>query len=88
MSQGEVKVNLLKCSALKYSAPRLMGSLFCQHESDNNNRMIQLTDVFCVLYISGLAIYDCYKRLILLSGEHCINIWKHQAIKQRNKFYL
>jgi hypothetical protein len=26
-----------------------------QHKSDNNNRMIQLTDVFCVLFINKWA---------------------------------
>ncbi len=29
-----------------------------RHESDNNNRMIQLTDVFCVLFIYIWAIFD------------------------------
>jgi len=50
-----------------------------QHKSDNNNRMIQLTDVFCVLfrYITGSLLSDYNKRLIQLSmiqlsGGHCI----------------
>ncbi len=37
-----------------------------QHKSDNTNRMIQLTNVFCVLfrYITGLVVSDYNKRLI------------------------
>ncbi len=49
-----------------------------QLKIDNNNRMIQLTDVFCELfsYITGSLISDYYKRLIQLSviqlsGGHC-----------------
>jgi hypothetical protein len=34
----------------KYSVRRLLGSLWADKESDNNNRMIQLTKVFCVLF--------------------------------------
>jgi hypothetical protein len=61
-----------------------------QHKSDNNNRMIQLTDVFCALtigiYTIGLAIFDYKKWLILftvipLSGVYCITI-KINWIKQ------
>jgi hypothetical protein len=49
-----------------------------QHKSDNNNLMIQVTDVFCVLLrdIDGTVISDYNKRLILLdvnqlSGGQC-----------------
>jgi hypothetical protein len=55
----------------------LNGITLGQHESDNNNLMIQLTDVFCALFILiGPAKFDQNKRLILLfmnplSGGHC-----------------
>jgi hypothetical protein len=48
-----------------------------QHKSDNNNQMIQITDVFCVLLRYDWAtISDYNKRLTLfsviqLSGGHC-----------------
>ncbi len=66
-----------------------------QHKSDNNNQMIQLTDVFCVLtigiYTIGLAIFDYKKWLILfsvilLSGGRCITIkinWIMQLQERR-----
>ena len=43
-----------------------------QHKSDNNNRMIQLTEVFCVLvrYIMGPAVSDYNKQLITLTGDY------------------
>jgi len=51
-----------------------------QHKNDNNNQMIQLTDVFCVLfrYTTVSLLSDYNKRLIQLSviqlsGGHCIN---------------
>ena len=37
-----------------------------QNRIENNNRMIHLTDVFC-LCIMGLVIYDYNKRLIIIS---------------------
>ena len=51
-----------------------------QRKSDTNNRMIQLTDVFCVLFgYNGPVIFDYNERLIMssviqLSGGHCITI--------------
>jgi hypothetical protein len=39
-----------------------------QHKSDNNNRIIQLTDTFCeVLNYDGPEIFDYNKRLIQLA---------------------
>ena len=38
-----------------------------QHKSDNNNRMIQLTDVYCVLFS-----YETWAYQITISGGHCI----------------
>jgi len=51
--------------------PQLNRITLGSHENDNNNRMIQLTDEFFVLY------YNYIKRLILVSviqssGRHCI----------------
>ena len=63
----------------KVQCPPLNRITLGQHKSDNNNRMIQLTDVFCVLfrYIMGSPLSDYNKRLIQLSviqlsGGHCI----------------
>ncbi len=41
-----------------------------QHKSDNNNRMIQLTDVFCVLfrYITGSVVCDYNNRNKLIKA--------------------
>ncbi len=49
--------------------PPLYRITFSRHESDNNNPMIQLTDVFYVycLHVMESAILDYNKRLILLS---------------------
>jgi hypothetical protein len=69
-----------------YSVRRLIGSLLANKKSDNNNRMNQLTNVFCVLFTcNGAAIFDYNKRLILLSviqlsGGHCIHIIFETAI--------
>ncbi len=35
----------------RYSIRRINRITFGQHKSDNNNRLIQLTDVFCILFI-------------------------------------
>ncbi len=60
---------------LRYSVRRLIGSLWARNK---NNRMIQLTFVFCLVYIMGPAIFDYNKRLILLSvfqlsSKHCLS---------------
>ncbi len=47
----------------KYSVFRLIGSLWADTKSDNNNRMIQLTDVFCALFI-----YKGKQCLIIISS--------------------
>jgi len=64
-----------------------------QRKSDNNNRMIHLTDVFCVLLsnwgIMGPVFSDYNMQLILLSviqlsGGHCTC----DVIYRRSKIYL
>ncbi len=64
--------------ALLLQCPPLNRITLGQHKSDKNNRMIKLTDVFCVLfrYITGSLLSDCNKWLIQLtviqlSGGHC-----------------
>ncbi len=52
-----------------------------QHKSDNNNRMIQLTDAFC-----ALSIYKCASNIWLqLSGFWFYCPWSHVSwIERRN----
>ena len=45
---GSLKMLLM---VLQY--PPLNGFTLAQHKRDNNNRMIQLTDIFCVLFKSN-----------------------------------
>ncbi len=75
---GNFKISDLKC-------PPLNRIILGKHKSDNNNRMIQLTDVFCVLhrYITESVISDYNNRLIQLSviqlsGVHCIKKFEVQ----------
>ena len=60
--------------------PPLDRITFGQHESDNNNRMIQLADILCVLFRCNGTSSDYSEWLILsfviqLSDGHCINIF-------------
>ena len=42
------------------------------YNNNNNNRMIQLTNAFCVLFrYNGPVVSEYNKRLIILSGGHC-----------------
>jgi hypothetical protein len=41
--------------SLVVQCPPLNGITLGRHKSDNNNRMIQLTDVFCALFIYNWA---------------------------------
>jgi hypothetical protein len=52
---------------LQLQCPPLISFTLGRHKSDNNNQMIQLIDVFCVLYITGQAIFDYYEPLIQLT---------------------
>jgi len=69
-----------KIKFIQIQCPPLNRITLGQHKSDNNNRMIQLTDLVCVhLRYNGPAIYDYNTRLILLtviqlSGGHCIKL--------------
>ena len=57
-----------------YSFRRLIVS----HKNDNNNRMIQLTDAFCVLFRNKRNLISDYSKLLILlsanqlGGDHCI----------------
>jgi hypothetical protein len=51
---------------LKIQCPPSNRITFGQHKSDNNNRMIRLTDVFCVLFNRLIQL-----TVIPLSGGHC-----------------
>ena len=68
---------LTRKDKIQIQCPLLNRITLGRHKSDNNNRMIQLTDVFRALFIkTGPAISDYNKRLIQLtvipsSGGHC-----------------
>ena len=64
--------------SLNIQCPSLNRITLGQLKRDNNNRMIQFTDFFCVLGIMGPVIFYYNKRLILLSviqlsGGHALH---------------
>ena len=74
--QNEFESNSI--SHIEIQCPPLNRITLGQHKSDNNNQLIQLTDVFVYCWGKmGPAVTDYNKRLIvlsviLLSGGHCI----------------
>ena len=70
-------LTVLDYFTIEIQCPPLNMITLGQHKSDNHDKMIQLTNVFCIcLGAIGPVIFDYNKRLSLLSviqlsGKHC-----------------
>ena len=80
--------NFIQC--LQVQCPPLNRITLGQHKSDNNNWLIQLTDIFVYCWGKmGPAVSDYNKRLILLSviqlnGGHSIDLLYSQVLEKKH----